>query len=87
VELKKLAQLTIKAINETPSPDKPQVTLVFPGRKWTTGTVLHLGAFGTGPAGTVTQETDDGPRVVFDAIDVLAWLIAAGVVESAKAEA
>ncbi len=70
MDIKELAELAIKTINETPKPMRPRFVLVFPDMEWQENPRITTN--GTGPVGKPVQETNDGLWVIFDAVDVLA---------------
>lgn len=75
--LKELATQAIKAINETPKPIEPKITLIIPG-VWRKSNKRRL--CNGGPVGDIVEETTNGLTVIFDAVDVLAFCAAKGVV-------
>lgn len=79
IDLAALAKLVIESINATPKPFPARITLIFPGMEWQEKPRLTTNR--TGPVGYPVQEGEDGLWVVFDALDVLAWLTANGVVK------
>lgn len=78
INLLELALAASNSLTNTPSPIPPTIAIKMTGEWGTTNQKYLNGA--NSPMGNIVKEDEDGVYVIFDAIDVLAYCTAKGVV-------